>query len=75
MIIDVDGHLCTCGNRGCLVAYTTFKGILDQLKRDNALIENMNEELFHRASLDDMMEYFIQGEDRTKDVILHHHDI
>lgn len=70
MIIDVDGHLCTCGKRGCLVAYTTFKGILDQLEREKKLVGAMNDELFQQASLDDMMEYFVQGEKHTKEVIL-----
>ena len=27
MVVDVDGEICTCGNRGCLEAYCSIRGI------------------------------------------------
>ncbi len=70
MIIDVDGNLCSCGKRGCIVAYTSFKGILNELNKVKGLVGNMNDELFQKASLNDMMEYFLQGDKITEDVII-----
>lgn len=70
MIIDMDGNECSCGKRGCIVAYTSFKGILTELKKENALLDNMNEELFQKASFNEMMEYFLQGDKITEEVIL-----
>ncbi len=70
MIIEVDGNICSCGKRGCIVAYTSFKGILDELKKENALLGSINDELFQKASLNEMMEYFMQGDKHTADTIL-----
>ena len=70
MIVDMDGNICSCGKRGCIVAYTSFKGILQELKKENALLGSMNDELFQKASLNDMMEYFMQGDKNTEDIIL-----
>ena len=70
MIIDLDGKECTCGNRGCLLAYTSFKSILHELKNENALLSQMDDEVFQKATLTDMMEYFKQGDALTEKVIL-----
>ena len=49
MIIEVDGNICSCGKRGCIAAYTSFKGILHELKKENALLGNINDELFSKS--------------------------
>ena len=70
MIIDIEGEVCSCGKRGCIVAYTSFKGILQVLKKENALVGSMKEEIFQEASYNEMMEYFMQGDQVTEDVII-----
>lgn len=71
MIIDLDGKECSCGKRGCLLAYTSFRSILQELKSENALLAQMDEGVFRKATLTDMMEYFKQGDALTEKVILH----
>ncbi|MFS0781970.1 ROK family protein [Bacillus sp. 1P06AnD] len=70
MIIDVDGRVCSCGKRGCIVAYTSFKGIIEELYKEKALHGMMKEELFEQASLSEMMEFFVQGDEKMKNIIL-----
>lgn len=69
MIIDFDGNQCICGKRGCVISYTSFKSIIDHLKKHH-LIADMGEEVFQMASLTDMMEFFMQGDQHIQNAIL-----
>ncbi|WP_227937430.1 ROK family protein [Alkalihalobacillus deserti] len=70
MIVDLNGNICSCGKRGCIVSYTSFQSIVRQLESENALLGNMSKELFQKASLTEMMEYFKQGDKKTERIIL-----
>ncbi|MEH6944330.1 ROK family transcriptional regulator, partial [Bacillus sp. JJ722] len=70
MIIDADGKECFCGKKGCMIAYTSFKNILHELKEENIMLGNISEELLQKASPTDMVEYFKQGDQLIQEVIL-----
>lgn len=70
MIVDLEGKECSCGKRGCVIAYTSFKSILRELKNEDAMFGDVSEELFQNASINDLMEYFKQGNKRTEDIVL-----
>ncbi|WP_227935453.1 ROK family protein [Alkalihalobacillus deserti] len=69
MIINFDGKLCSCGKRGCLIAYSSFNGIIQELK-NNKLIEELSNAQVQQASVNDLIEYFKQGDEKTKEIIL-----
>ncbi|WP_227935965.1 ROK family protein [Alkalihalobacillus deserti] len=69
MSINFDGKLCSCGKRGCLVAYSSFKGIIQDLKKDKSTL-GLNDAQVQQVSVNDLIEYFKQGDEKTKEIIL-----
>lgn len=56
MSVDINGKLCTCGNRGCLEGYITRKAI---------------EEQFHLDSYPEMIDRAYEGDSSAMDVLDH----
>jgi len=65
MAIDIDGPICTCGNKGCLQTFTSGPAIADYVKSELRLgqasilpklagqkIENITGELIYKAALE-----------------------
>ena len=70
MVINVDGKVCSCGKQGCTIAYTSFKSILHGLKEDKVILGNISEDLLQKASPAEILEYFKQGDQSIREVIL-----
>lgn len=62
MVINFDGPLCNCGNRGCLISYTSFESILNLLQRSNRTFDYLETIDVDKASVQDVVS-FLQSDD------------
>lgn len=65
MIIDINGPLCTCGRRGCLISYTSPYAILQTLQQKRPSLH-----LEENAQIDHVIEFLKQGDQLTADIVM-----
>ncbi|WP_289142809.1 ROK family transcriptional regulator [uncultured Brevibacillus sp.] len=65
MTIDINGPMCTCGRRGCLISYTSPYAILKELQQKRPALQ-----LEENAQIDHVIEFLKQGDQLTKDIVM-----
>lgn len=65
MTIDINGPVCTCGRRGCLISYTSPYAILKELQQKRPTLQ-----LEENAQIDHVIEFLKQGDQLTKDIVM-----
>ncbi|SDH16686.1 Sugar kinase of the NBD/HSP70 family, may contain an N-terminal HTH domain [Alteribacillus persepolensis] len=70
MVVDIHGNLCRCGNRGCLVSYTSLPALLDNIQAEvSSIIEKENVHASH-SSVNDIMRIFLSSHDTVQRIVL-----